>query len=261
MMQNNLKILSVLYIMSVLALAGICQSSLSTQLALGQNIIADNSTLSSAVEEGIVFQPHSKPYNHTYGEWTAKWWQWAYSIPMEVNPAYDDTGKYCSENQRGPVWFFPGTYGKSVVRECTVPTGTAILFPILNSECSFAEFPELKTITDLSICAKTFQDQVTDLHASIDGQEIPKIDLEKYRTQSPPFSFTLPENNILGLPANTTTSAISDGNWVFVKPLKPGKHAISFMGDVTSVDKNTSAKSFAFPSGWNYSTTYELIIK
>lgn len=260
-MQNNLKILSVLYIMSVLALAGICQSSLSTQLALGQNIIADNSTLSSAVEEGIVFQPHSKPYNHTYGEWTAKWWQWAYSIPIEVNPAYDDTGKYCSENQRGPVWFFPGTYGKSVVRECTVPTGTAILFPILNSECSFAEFPELKTIPDLSICAKTFQDQVTDLYTSIDGQEIPKIDLEKYRTQSPPFNFTLPENNILGLPANTTTSAISDGNWVFVKPLKPGKHAISFMGDVTSVDKNTSAKSFAFPSGWNYSTTYELIIK
>lgn len=165
------------------------------------------------------------------------------------------------ENQRGPVWFFPGTYGKLVIRKCTVPTGTAILFPILNSECSFAEFPELKTITDLSICAKTFQDQVTDLHASIDGQEIPKIDLEKYRTQSPLFNFTLLENNILGLPANTTTTAISDGNWVFVKPLKPGKHAISFMGDVTSVDKNTSAESFAFPSGWNYSTTYELIIK
>jgi hypothetical protein len=159
-MQNNLKILSVLYIVGVLALAGISQSNLSTQLAQGQNVIRNNSTISSAVEKGMVFQPHSKPHNLTYGEWTAKWWQWAYSIPREVNPAYDDTGKYCSENQRGPVWFFPGTYGKSVIRECTVPTGTAILFPILNSECSFAEFPELKTITDLSICAKTFQDQV-----------------------------------------------------------------------------------------------------
>jgi hypothetical protein len=260
-MQNNLKLLFVLYTMSVLALAGLCQSNLSAHLAQGQNVILENSTVSSAVEEGMVFQPHSKPYNLTYGEWTAKWWQWAYSIPREANPAYDDTGKYCSVNQRGPVWFFPGTYGKSVIRDCTIPTGTAILFPILNSECSFAESPELKTIKDLSICAETFQDQVTDLHASIDGQEIPKTELEKYRISSPPFYFTLPENNILGLPAKTTTSAISDGNWVFVKPLDSGKHEISFMGDVTSTDENTSAESFAFPSGWNFTTTYELIIK
>jgi hypothetical protein len=260
-MENNLKILSAFCTMGVLALAGLYPSNISTQLVEGQNAIRNNSTVSSAVEKGMIFHPHSKPYNLTYGEWTAKWWQWAYSIPRDVNPAYDDTGKYCSENQRGPVWFFPGTYGKSVIRECIVPTGTAILFPILNSECSFAEFPELKTTKDLSICAKTFQDQVTDLHTSIDSQEIPKKTLEKYRIQSPPFNFSLPENNILGLPANTTTSAISDGNWVFVKPLNPGKHEISFMGDVTNIDKNTSVESFAFPSGWNYSTTYDLIIK
>lgn len=113
----------------------------------------------------------------------------------------------------------------------------------------------------MSICAKTFQDQVTDLHASIDGQEIPKIELEKYRIQSPLFYFTLPENNILGLPPNTTTGAISDGNWVFARPLIPDKHEISFRGDVTSIVNNATAESFAFPSGWNYNTTYELVIK
>jgi|SoiMethySBSTD1v2_1073268.scaffolds.fasta_scaffold308309_1 hypothetical protein len=260
-MQRNLRILAVISTMSVLALAGPCLSNLSTQLAQGQNVIRDNSTISSTVEEEKLFQLYSKPYNLTYGEWTARWWQWAYSIPRDVNPAYDNTGKYCSENQQGPVWFFPGTYGKSVIRECTVPTGKAILFPILNSECSFIEFPELKTIEELRICAKTFQDQVTGLHANIDGQEIPKTELEKYRIQSPPFYFTLPKNNILSLPPNIATDAISDGNWVFVKPLIPGKHEISFRGDVTNIVNNAAAESFSFPSGWNYNTTYKLIIK
>jgi hypothetical protein len=57
-----------------------------------------------------VFQPDSKPYGLTYGDWTARWWQWAYSIPKDTNPAYDDTGKYCAEGQYGPVWFLTGTY-------------------------------------------------------------------------------------------------------------------------------------------------------
>ena len=43
----------------------------------------------------------------------------------------------------------------------------------------------------------------------------------------------LPENNILGFPANTKTLAVSDGNWVFMKPLDRGYHEISFRGDVT----------------------------
>jgi hypothetical protein len=49
--------------------------------------------------ETQVFSTDSKPYGLTYGEWTAKWWQWAYSIPKNVNPSYDDSGRYCSEGQ------------------------------------------------------------------------------------------------------------------------------------------------------------------
>ena len=40
-----------------------------------------------------VFSADSKPYNLTYGEWTARWWQWGYAIPKNINPAYDNTGK------------------------------------------------------------------------------------------------------------------------------------------------------------------------
>src|SRR4030095_10970657 len=119
--------------------------------------VANNNTLrnNSPIE---VIQPDSKPYGLTYEDWTARWWQWAYSIPKDVNPAYDDTGKYCMEGQGGPVWFFAGTYKHPVDRYCTVPSRTAILFTILNSECSFAEFPNLKTELELRQCAKQMQD-------------------------------------------------------------------------------------------------------
>jgi hypothetical protein len=77
------------------------------------------------------------------------------------------------------------------------------------------------------------------------------IELEKYRIQSPRFYFILPENNILDLPENTMTSAVSDGNWVFLKPLSLGRHEISFRGNINSSTTNhASTESFAFPSGW-----------
>ena len=93
----------------------------------------------------LILEPKFSYFNLTYADWTTKWWQWAYSIPNNVHPAYDDTGKFCKEGQKEPVWFFPGTYQQTVKRYCEIPYGIAILFPILNSECSFAEYPQMKT--------------------------------------------------------------------------------------------------------------------
>jgi hypothetical protein len=239
-------------------------SSSSGSNSSSSNVKFHNKDHSTLPTYPSVFSADSKPYNLTYGEWTARWWQWGYSIPKNVNPAYDNTGKDCGQKQKqnGPVWFLAGTYGHSVNRVCTIPTGKAILFPILNSECSFAEFPKLKTLSELHTCAKSIQDQVTTLNASIDGVPIPN--LEKYRIQSPLFNFTLPQNNILRMPANTTTEAVGDGNWVFLKPLSPGIHKLMFKGGVQRTkigdNSNGSGGSFAFPSGWDFETRYDITV-
>jgi len=34
------------------------------------------------------------------------------------------------------------------------------------------------------------------------------------------------------MPVNTSTQAVADGNWVFLKPLPPGVHTIVFKGEV-----------------------------
>ena len=69
----------------------------------------------------------------TYGQWSAKWWQRAFSLPDKFTD--------CTENQpTGPVWFLDGTAGGSpVTRSCTVPAGKNIMFPIFNTEQSMVE--------------------------------------------------------------------------------------------------------------------------
>jgi hypothetical protein len=227
-----------------------------------------NDNLNANSTQTSVFSADSKPYGLTYGEWTAKWWQWAYLVPKEVNPAYEDSGKYCSEGQSGPVWFLTSTYKHPVDRYCTIPAEKAILFTILNSECSYAEFPNLKTEKQLRQCSKEMQDSVIHVQATVDGISVE--DLDKYRLQSPLFNFTLPKSNILELPANITTQSVSDGNWVFLKPLSVGEHVIYFKGTLRNISTNAAANNnnnsssanftFAGPYGWDYPTTYHITV-
>ena len=182
-----------------------------------------------------VFPPEAKPYGLTYGEWTAKWWQWIYSMPEEDNPAVDDTGVNCANNQSGPVWFLAGTFGGAVTRECTIPSDKAILFPIMNVECDSATDPSFDTEAELRSCAKADQDTVITKEIMINGVNIGNLD--SYRFQSPLFNLTFPENNIAGI-APQTAEAVSDGFWVMLEPLPPGRHEIhskAALGDPTAI--------------------------
>ena len=205
----------------------------------------------------LVYDANSKPFNMSYSDWTAKWWQWAYSVPWDRNPSYDDVGKYCGENQKSPVWFLTQAFEHPVTRTCEIPRGTALLITLLNSECSYAEFPTLKSEQELRDCAKAMQDVVSGMHATLDGNIIPN--LEMYRVQTGLFNFSIPENNILNLTAQTTQS-VSDGNWLFLKPLSPGIHKLIVKGDIniTASLPKFHEDEFAGPIGWNQTTTYIL---
>ena len=173
-----------------------------------------------------VFPTSSKPYGITYGQWSAKWWQWAFSIPSATNPLLDSTGANCGVSQSGPVWFLAGTFGGSTTRSCTVSSNKSILFPIINTECSTIEGNPPPGST-LSGCAKYFMDLVTALGASVDGRALKS--LTTYRVQSPSYTFTLPSDNILGIsgcPCSSPSEA--DGFWIIVQPLEAGTHTVHF---------------------------------
>ena len=130
-----------------------------------------------------VYSIDEKPNGLTYDNWTAKWWQWALSIPQDVNPIGDTTGKYCGQDQEGPVWFLVGTFGGAAERTCEIPEGKAILIPLLTTECNYLENPELKTESELRTCAKQGQDAGSrTLAAAVDGTQLKN--LENYRIES-----------------------------------------------------------------------------
>lgn len=174
----------------------------------------------------LVAPPDSRPLNSTYGDWGAKWWQWVYSFPSSQNPLFDETGERCAIDQNGTVWFLVGTFGGSVMRQCTIPAGTSLFFPLVNTEASIAGGDGTNE-EELRLAAKTQIDRVSSLKAIIDGVQIP--DLQKYRAQSQLYTITLPTDNIMGVEPGTTSS-IAEGYWIFLNPLPPGNHEIIFGG-------------------------------
>ena len=222
---------------------------------INQDKVNLNANISS-----LVYDLNSKPFNISYADWTEKWWQWTYAIPWNKNPSYDDTGEYCDENQHGPVWFLTQAFEHPVERNCEIPQNTAMLITLLNSECSYAEFKQLKTEEELRDCAKNMQDFVTGGEAFLNNITIPNV--EKYRIQTDLFNFTLPQDNILNLTAQTT-QAVADGNWLFLKPIPPGKYELKVKGEIDSKASaiETGGNEYSGPIGWNQTTTYNLWIK
>ncbi|MGC2596603.1 MAG: hypothetical protein WA395_00555 [Nitrososphaeraceae archaeon] len=197
-----------------------------------------------------VFAIDSQPYGKPYAEWAGKWNQWLISVPQPLNPATDHTGNNCGQNQAGPVWFLAGTTGGSAERTCIIPSGKAILFPIISSGCDYAAYPNVKSEQALVSCARADDDRATNLQATVDG--VPLKQLDKYRATSPLSSITFPPHNLFGSPPGKT-QGIADGFWVFLQPLSPGKHELHFSG-VTPGNPTTGTANFAID------TKYHLIV-
>ena len=98
-----------------------------------------------------LYSSDSSPFGTSFPDWTAKWWQWFVGIPNSEHTFPDTTGEKCNTSQAGPVWYLLGSAGK--VERNSIPSDKAILFPILNTECSYSESPSLKNEEELRKCA------------------------------------------------------------------------------------------------------------
>lgn len=159
-----------------------------------------------------------------------KWWQWAFSIPANENPVADDTGKNCNKGDLGKLFFLAGTTGGSAERDCTISHLQAVLFPVINNECSLLE-GNGPTIKDLKKCNNDIVGKVSHVEASLDGTN---IDLSHARVQSPPFKLNVIEDDVFGLQGSGTTISVADGYWVLLRPLSVGDHLLHFKGAIES---------------------------
>src|SRR5205807_9583895 len=141
------------------------------------------------------FPPNSHPHGQTYGEWSAAWWRWAFSIPVDQNPLLNNGD--VTVGQTDHVWFLAGTVIATandqgqivgqVTRDVTIPSGTALFFPLINTECSTLE-GNGTTEQELRACAHMAIDAVPvdSLFTVLDGKSL--VNLGDYRAQSPLFT-------------------------------------------------------------------------
>src|SRR5712691_4181128 len=78
-----------------------------------------------------VLPPDSSPFGASYSQWSERWWQWVFSLPVGHHPLFDTAD--VSAGQSGQVWFLGGNFtGKPETRNVTIPAGIALFFPVLN---------------------------------------------------------------------------------------------------------------------------------
>jgi hypothetical protein len=173
-----------------------------------------------------------------YNELSGDWWNWAVQFPAAINPILEDDGAVdCTRGQKGKIWFLAGNFGGSSNRECTIPRGKALFFPVINTLWWVPEdgvdVAEVRAIANAQINATTF------LEVSIDGVGIE--DPFAYRAQSPPGGFALNFGPLLGdfgfdpMP-DPRDPAVTDGYWILLYPLKKGVHDIRFRSVVGNLD-------------------------
>jgi hypothetical protein len=172
----------------------------------------------------MMYRLDEQPFGKSLEEWTTKWWQWFLSIPIENNPAYDNTGEKSGVNQIDPnVWFLAGTTGGGAERTIGIPAGKSVLFPLINVTTSYSENPSLKTEEEMISFVNAHMKDIAKKEISIDGEDL--IISDNHRVQSPSFEFFFPANNIYGA-REGLTRGVGDGYWIFLKPLSPGIHII-----------------------------------
>jgi hypothetical protein len=188
------------------------------------------------------FTSNSAPYGKSYGQWTVSWWQWALSTPKSMNPVVDGTGEYAGINQPvANVWFLAGKFGTESNdfprRQCKIPMGRAILFPVVNCEANPLEYPELKTNQEIIDYVSKDEDTIVKKECFLNGVEIP---VERVRSDPATFPLTISTDNAIGVKGGTTIAA-ADGYWVFLKPLPRGEYTLSFTGACENGRLNSGA--------------------
>lgn len=159
--------------------------------------------------------------DRTIAEWSADWWAWALSFPVEMSPLLDETGEFAPlGNIGGPIFFAVSSTGSPVSRKYTVPAGQYFLIPIYTYVWTYDDTCDNET------CARQIVDSavqaVTKMSVRIDGEPVQGL-FSHYET-TPVFSITVPDDGLYGPGEGGTFEAVSSGYWLMFEPLKPGRH-------------------------------------
>jgi hypothetical protein len=226
----------------------------------------------AATSDSYTFPVNSAPYNISYKDWTAKWWQWYISIPKNHNgnfqhaPDAHYTPVDCSYLQRpsSPVFFVPYVgkeRGPSTTASCVIPHGKAILVRIDGGESDYSDptvHPKtqdelLKLVAESNLYPNPF-------NVMLDGQPLSITNGQSDLVTTNPFNYTMPQNNLWNEPPGPD-QGIGQGWYVFLKPLAPGTHNLQYDTGYMRIGDPRLPPGQGNDSPYIQHVTYNLVIK
>lgn len=182
----------------------------------------------------------------TYEELSRQWYQWFGSQPYTEGSVTDETGERCHLNQSYGAWMLAGTTGGSVERECTIPPGRPIFFPMINRFISLGATPEDEiTEDDWAFVPDFFASRratTCSLTLELDGEPLLEdteaIDEHLYVAVEEPFSVELLDDNFFaqwGKEGGVYDASFTDGHFALLQ-LMPGDHTLRFGGAICNAE-------------------------
>lgn len=183
-----------------------------------------------------------------YEKATEGWVRWALEQAWSTGPVLDPDGSACANGQSGKTWFLAGTSGGPVERECTIPAGKRLFFPLVNRWYALQHLyiTEERPIEYWTGRANLFFDtgraNTCGLTLRINGQDLlpdlESMDEELYVRVDEPFEIEVLDDNFasgFGLPAGPRTTW-ADGHYAMLRPLPPGDYTLEFGGRICEGD-------------------------
>jgi hypothetical protein len=169
-----------------------------------------------------------------------RWVQWGLSQPWTTGPINDTDGSSCAWGQSGKVWHLAGTAGGPVERECDIPKNKDLVFPLINWWAIFfpENFPDEASIEEYMpvcydwlaereqyLCSRTLRVDGVDLFAGDPDPDLFRITEERF-----PVVLDADHPSAWKGYAGGPMSALTSGEYVHLKALKPGDHVLELGG-------------------------------
>lgn len=156
-----------------------------------------------------------------YPELAEAWWRWAFQEPDGMRPSQDPTGAQCHEGQTGDVWFLAGTLGTGPVeRLCRVPEGRRIFLPVIVI-LEYSVPGRRRDCTALRAAAEAFASRMVVKRLELNGEPLVPV------RSAPQDCFdAFADAQYDELRPGIYAPAYTDGLWLLLPPLPPGRHRL-----------------------------------
>ena len=225
--------------------------------------------VNTSIVHGVeLFSKDEAPFGKSYDDWIAEFWNWVVSLSSEQ--ATPKPGGCLIHESGSMVMLMNSAVGGTHNQVCTISSEQGILIPMWNAWCDTSDHPGLTSDEQLTKCAREeYNLGKIGSEVKVDGIPVAKLDVTMSMISgsldykiitlqnvseiyTKGFNITFPaDSNILDKVPGEYRAG-SHGWWVFLEPLPPGKHTVSYTvrvfptGALTSPGVNPTSSDITY---------------